>query len=230
MSHELRTPLNATLGYVDLLELGIRGPLTDTQRADLQRIRLANQHLLSLINDILNFARLEAGRLEYHPERLLLDSVVAELEPLVAPLLSAKGIAFEHDSCSTDTPGAPHGILADRERVRQVLLNLITNAVKFTETGGRVTITCVDDVVAPVVHIIVSDTGRGIPAADLARIFEPFVQIDRHATHASQQGVGLGLAISRELARGMNGDLTVTSEVGRGSAFTLTLPRATLET
>ena len=114
-------------------------------------------------------------------------------------------------------------IWADREKLRQVLLNLLTNSVKFTAAGGRVSIACEAD--ASAVRIVVADSGRGIPADQLTRIFEPFVQVDRHLTHESQQGVGLGLAISRDLVRGMGGSLTATSEVGRGSTFTATLPR-----
>jgi signal transduction histidine kinase len=224
MSHELRTPLNAIGGYTDLLTLGLRGPLTEAQRQDLERVRLANQHLMALVTDILNFARLDAGQLEYRLADVELGLIVADLEPLIGPQLVAKGITFDHDGCAPDTPDRPHRVRADPEKLRQVLLNLLTNAVKFTEPGGRVALACECD--AGVIRVRVADTGRGIPADQRERIFEPFVQVDRHRTPESQQGVGLGLAISRELARGMEGDLTVASEVGVGSTFTLTLPRA----
>jgi signal transduction histidine kinase len=225
MSHELRTPLNAIAGYAELLTLGLRGPLTELQRHDLERVRLANQHLMALVTDILNFARVDAGQLEYRLTDVELASIVADLEPLIGPQLVAKGIAFAHDGCAPDTPDRPHGVRADPERLRQILLNLMSNAVKFTDAGGRVALACETDAGAGVVRVRVSDTGRGIPADQLDRIFQPFVQVDRHRTHASQQGVGLGLAISRELARGMGGDLTAESRPGVGSTFTLTLPR-----
>jgi len=225
MSHELRTPLNAIGGYTELLTLGLRGPLTDHQRQDLERIRRANQHLMALVTDILNFARLDAGQLEYRLADVELATVVADVESLIGPQLVAKGVAFDHDGCAPDTPDQPHGVRADPEKLRQVLLNLMNNAVKFTERGGRVALACETDAAGGVVHVRVADTGRGIPADQLERIFEPFVQVDRHRTPESQQGVGLGLAISRELARGMGGDLTVESTPGVGSTFTLTLPR-----
>jgi signal transduction histidine kinase len=226
MSHELRTPLNAIGGYTDLLTLGLRGPLTDAQRQDLERVRLANQHLMSLVTDILNFARVDAGQIEFRPADVELASVVGELESLIGPQLTAKRIAFDHDACASDTPDRPHVVRADPEKLRQILLNLLSNAVKFTDAGGRVAIACEIDPGADVGRVRVRDTGRGIPPDQLERIFEPFVQVDRHRTLSSQQGVGLGLAISRELARGMGGDLTVESTPGQGSTFTLTLPCA----
>jgi PAS domain S-box-containing protein len=226
MSHELRTPLNAIGGYVDLLTLGLRGPLTEAQRQDLERIRLANQHLMSLVTDVLNFARLDAGQIEFRLADVELASVVAHLEPLMMPQLVAKGIRFDHDGCAPDTPDQPHRLRADPEKLRQILLNLLTNALKFTDAGGRVALACETDAEAGTIRVRVTDTGRGIPSHQLDRIFDPFVQVDRHRTHESQQGVGLGLAISRDLARGMGGNLTVESTLGVGSTFTLTLPRA----
>jgi PAS domain S-box-containing protein len=226
MSHELRTPLNAIGGYTELLTMGLRGPVSDPQRQDLERIRLANQHLMSLVTDILNFARLDAGQIEFRLADVEFASVIADLEPLVGRQFVAKGIAFDHDGCAPDTPEQPHLVRADPEKLRQILLNLLTNAVKFTDTGGRVALACTTDAEAGVIRVRVTDTGRGIPADQIDRIFEPFVQVDRHRTHESQQGVGLGLAISRDLARGMGGELAVESEVGVGSTFTLTLPRA----
>ncbi|MDB4886146.1 MAG: ATP-binding region ATPase domain protein [Gemmatimonadetes bacterium] len=226
MSHELRTPLNAIGGYVELLQMGLRGPLTGPQQEDLERIRRANQHLMSLISDVLNFARLEAGQVELHLADVELVDVVTDLEPLIGPQLAAKGLQFSHDGCASDTPDQPHAVRADPEKVRQVLLNLLTNAVKFTERGGSVSIACRTDADDGVVRILVSDTGRGVPEEQRNRIFEPFVQVDRHLTTASQQGVGLGLAISRDLARGMGGDLTLGERPGAGSTFVLTLPRA----
>jgi PAS domain S-box-containing protein len=219
MSHELRTPLNAIGGYVQLMELGLRGAVTEAQLADLARIKRSGQHLLSLINDILNYARLEAGHVDWHVEDVPLADVLAEVEPMLAPQFDAKGVAYEPDWRGVDVT-----VRADREKVRQVLLNVLTNAVKFTDAGGRVSLSCAADRTSACVRV--RDTGRGIPADQLGRVFDPFVQVDRHLTHASQQGVGLGLAISRDLARAMGGELSAESEVGAGSTFTLTLPVA----
>jgi signal transduction histidine kinase len=226
MSHELRTPLNAIGGYAELLQLGLRGPVTDAQHLDLERLRRANQHMSGLVEAVLSFARVEAGQVEYRIEGVPLGPLVADLEALVGPQLAAAGLAYDHDGCGPETPERPHTVRADAEKVRQVLLNLLTNAVKFTEPGGRVALACEHDAAGGVVRVRVSDTGRGIAADQHARVFEPFVQVDRQQRHASQQGVGLGLAISRNLARGMGGDLTVESTPGAGSTFTLTLPAA----
>jgi PAS domain S-box-containing protein len=218
MSHELRTPLNAIAGYVELLLLGVRGPISDEQAVDLQRIRRSQQHLLSLINDILNFSRLDAGHLAYRVERVSLASVMESVSLMIMPQAISRGISF------TPRPCPPSIIaLADPSKVEQVLLNLLTNAVKFTPPGGQVDLRCA--VQDGMVVAEVSDTGVGIPADRLRDIFEPFVQLDRSLENP-RDGVGLGLAISRDLARGMNGDLTVKSEVGVGSLFTLKLPRA----
>jgi PAS domain S-box-containing protein len=219
MSHELRTPLNAIGGYADLLDLGLHGPVTDAQREALGRIRRSGQHLLSLINDILNHARLEAGQVEFHIGAVDVAAECARLEELIAPQVRARGLAWR-----PHVPACGLAVLADAEKVRQVLLNLATNAIKFTEAPGSITL----DVVATPERVLVHvrDTGRGIPADRLQRIFEPFVQVDRHLTPQSQQGVGLGLAISRDLARRMGGDLWAESVQGMGSVFTLALPRA----
>ena len=226
MSHELRTPLNALLGYTELMDAGIRGPVTEAQRADLARMRRSAKVLMSLVTDVLNFARVEAGRVEFRLADVSVATVISQLEALVAPQMQAKHIAYEHLECD----GAVR-VRADAERLQQVLTNLLTNAIKFTAEGGRISVRCdvsaVDRAGVPgVAHIRVGDTGRGIPAEQLGRIFEPFVQVDRHLTHDSQQGVGLGLAISRDLARQMGGDLSAESAEGAGSTFTLSLPLA----
>ncbi|HEY0778174.1 MAG TPA: GAF domain-containing sensor histidine kinase [Gemmatirosa sp.] len=219
MSHELRTPLNAITGYVDLITMGIRGPTTPEQLADLARVRRSSQHLLALINDILNFARLEAGQVEVRREAVDLRATLADAEALVAPQVAARGL-----SLAVGAPATPVFVEGDAEKLRQILLNLLTNALKFTEPGGLIELTGEWERGGSV-RVYVRDTGRGIPPDQLERVFEPFVQIDRHLTHQAQQGVGLGLAISRELARAMGGDLTVESRVGEGSRFTLALPR-----
>jgi PAS domain S-box-containing protein len=226
VSHELRTPLHAIAGYTELLTMGLRGPLSEPQRHDLERIRQASEHLLGLVTDVLNFARVEAGHVEYNLVEVEFATLLAELAPLVMPLLEAKQLTFDRDGCADDTPDQPHRVYTDPEKLRQILLNLLSNAIKFTDVGGRVSISCHSSEDDPLTRVDVRDTGRGIPADQTERIFEPFVQVDRHRTPGSQQGVGLGLSISRDLARAMGGDLTVTSVVGEGSTFSLTLPRA----
>ena len=223
MSHELRTPLNAITGYVDLITLGIRGPTTPEQLSDLARVRRSSEHLLGLINDILNYARLEAGKVQIRRVPVDLGAALADAEALVAPQMAARGL-----SLAVGAPADAVFVLGDDEKLRQILLNLLTNALKFTEPGGVVGVSGEAALVAGerVIRVHVDDTGRGIAAEQLERVFEPFVQIDRHLTRQAQQGVGLGLAISRELARAMGGDLTAASRVGEGSRFTLTLPRA----
>jgi signal transduction histidine kinase len=215
MSHELRTPLNAIAGYVDLLELGIRGPVTDLQRRDLERIKRAQEHLLGLINDVLNFAKLEVGRVAFTIEQLPVDEVLNDLDALIAPLAAAKRIDYRRSRPE------PSVMLGDRDKVLQILVNLLSNAIKFTEPGGRVRVDAGRQDGRVVIRVM--DTGQGIPADRLRSIFEPFVQVSPDLTRQNQ-GAGLGLAIANELARGMRGKLTVQSEVGRGSAFTLWLP------
>jgi PAS domain S-box-containing protein len=219
MSHELRTPLNAIIGHIDLLELGVQGPLSDPQRTSLERIRRSSKYLLSLINDILNVARVESGVVEYEIETVNANELLVGLEDLVTPQFAAHGVTFIRVVCDPAVR-----IRSDADKTRQILLNLLTNAYRFTDAGGSVELACAshDDHVA----ITVKDTGRGIAPERLASIFEPFVQIDRHLSAESQQGVGLGLSISRELARRMGGDLTVVSTLGSGSTFTLILPAA----
>ncbi|CAA9319209.1 MAG: hypothetical protein AVDCRST_MAG68-2845 [uncultured Gemmatimonadetes bacterium] len=218
MSHELRTPLNAIGGYVDLIDMEIRGPVTVEQRADLARVRRAQQHLLTLINDILNFARLEAARIEYQIQAVPVGPLMRDLVALVEPQISARGLAFECPACDSELV-----VRGDAERVSQILLNLLANAVKFTAEGS---IRVDAEADARSVRIAVTDTGRGIPPDRLGSIFDPFVQLDRNLTPDGQQGVGLGLSISRELAAAMSGTLTATSEPGRGATFVLTLQRA----
>ena len=216
MSHELRTPLNAIAGYAELLQLGLHGPVSVAQQDALGRIQRSQRHLLSLINDLLTFAKIEAGHLEVRLSRLELAPFLAGVEPLVAPQLRAKGIAFA-------PPRGAAGVsaLADEERLRQILLNLLSNAVKYTAAGGSVAVECARDG-AGTVTITVRDTGMGIAPEHLELIFDPFVQPNRSLS-SGHEGAGLGLAISRELARGMGGDLTVASAPGRGSAFTVRL-------
>jgi signal transduction histidine kinase len=220
MSHELRTPLNAIGGYAELLALGVRGALNDAQTDDVERIRRSQRHLLGVINDILNFARLESGRLEFDLSTFALNDVVAEVTPMIEPQLTNKRLALE-----VSMPAGDVRVTADREKLRQVLLNLLSNAVKFTPSGGRITV--IGDAPADTNDVLVHvcDTGVGIPADKLETIFEPFVQV-RSDLSAVREGTGLGLAISRDLMRGMGGDLCAASEPGRGSTFTVRLRRA----
>ena len=219
MSHELRTPLNAIGGYAQLMELGLHGPVTPEQVAALDRIQRGQQHLLGLINAVLNYAKLEAGQVQYAKADVPLGAALSEVAALIAPQVHAKGLALTVAPCEPDLRAC-----ADPEKVRQVLLNLLSNAVKFTRGGGTVT---VGGGCAPGGRVVltVADTGRGIAADQLERVFAPFVQVDQRLTRP-HEGTGLGLAISRDLARGMDGDLTAESAPGVGSTFTLTLPRA----
>ena len=218
MSHELRTPLNAVTGYADLLAMGIRGPVTEAQSEDLGRIKRSGQHLLTVINDILNFAKLEAGRVEFKIADVKVGEAVSEMEALIAPQVQAKGLTLDYESCDAALVAR-----ADRDKFQQILINLLTNAIKFTESGGSLRVTC--DEAADEVRVRVRDTGIGIPDDKLSSIFDPFVQVNRQL-HSPSEGIGLGLAISRDLARGMGGDLSGASTLGDGSTFTLTLPRA----
>ena len=218
MSHELRTPLNAISGYVELLELGIRGPVTESQREDLRRIKRSQQHLLGLINDVLNYARLDAGHVHYDIAPVRLADALAMVEGMIAPQLQSKRLEFDFQP-----PPADVCVLADRDKLQQIVLNLIGNAIKFTASGGRIALTSAQR--GDRVLISVRDTGIGIPADKLERIFEPFVQVERRL-QTSQEGVGLGLSISRDLARGMGGELGVRSELGEGSEFVVELPGA----
>ena len=220
MSHELRTPLNAIAGYAELLEMGIHGPVTDAQRDALSRIARSQAHLLTLINDVLNFARIDSGQLQYAVQDVRMNETLGGLEPLVAPQVAARRLTFTYDACDPTIVAA-----ADGDKVRQVVLNLLSNAVKYTPDGGTVRLGC--DADATTVRVLVTDTGPGIDAEQLPVIFEPFVQGHR-ALNRPNEGVGLGLAISRDLARGMGGDVTVATEIGVGSTFTLALPRVVL--
>jgi signal transduction histidine kinase len=217
MSHELRTPLNAIAGYVQLLEMGIRGPLNDEQQADLNRIKRSQEYLLALIEQVLVFTQLEARAIEVHLEDVRLEDVMRDAETMVRPQISAKGIEFSYLAHDPELT-----VRADRDKTQQILLNLITNGAKYTNPGGRLTVSAESR--NGTALISVTDTGPGIPDKMLSHIFEPFVQLDRRLNQP-REGVGLGLTISRDLARAMGGDLTVDSKMGVGSTFTLALPR-----
>jgi PAS domain S-box-containing protein len=215
MSHELRTPLNAIGGYSELLLLGLGGEIPEQQRQYLQRIRGSQQHLLAIINDLLNFSRIESGQLTYDIGPASLCEVIDAVAPMIAPQAKGKQLDIRHPA------GADAVALADRAKVEQILLNLLSNAVKFTASGGRIELEC--ERVGDRVALRVTDTGVGISAGELVSIFEPFVQVGRTLT-SPHEGTGLGLAISRDLARAMHGELLVESTPGEGSRFTLWLP------
>ena len=229
MSHELRTPLNAVLGYSELMELGISGPVTDTMREQIGRIRMSATHLLGLVNDILDLAKVEAGRLQVSTGPCSAAGTLAAAIALIQPQAAARGLEL------TVLPAGDEDVVyrGDDERVRQILVNLLSNAVKFTGPGGKITVQ-VQRSKSPdadtrlqasrsYVSFRVSDTGAGIPPDKLLSIFDPFVQAESGHSR-SREGSGLGLTISRRLARLMGGDLTVKSEVGKGSTFSLWLP------
>jgi PAS domain S-box-containing protein len=218
MSHELRTPLNAISGYAQLMQLGLSGPLTPEQSQQLERIQRSQQHLLGIINDILNFSRIEAGELTYDLTKIVIRDAVDVVYGMILPQTQQKNLELRVDDC-------PPSIVAsgDRAKVEQILLNLLSNAVKFTAAGGTIDISCETD--RDVVRIRVKDTGLGISKDYHETIFAPFAQVGRSLA-SPKEGAGLGLSISRDLARGMGGNLTLKSVEGEGATFTLELPRA----
>jgi len=217
MSHELRTPLNAIGGYADLLLAGVGGELTTQQRQYVERLHAGQRHLLGVINDILNFSRIEAGQLEYDIEPVHLQESIDAVLPLIEPQARARRIELMNGNPTDIT------VLADGPKVEQILINLLSNAVKFTEPGGSISLHSGRD--GERGYVSVRDTGVGIPAEKLGAVFQPFVQVGRNLT-SPHEGTGLGLAISSDLARGMGGELTVESTVGEGSEFTLKIPLA----
>jgi PAS domain S-box-containing protein len=218
MSHELRTPLNAIGGYAELIEMGVAGTVSEQQHEYLTRIRNGQRHLLGIINDLLNFSRIESGQMTYEVEDVDAHALVDSVVDLVSSQATLKRIEIVHGPC----PPSVH-MRADRLKTEQIILNILSNAVKFTPEGGRVTTTC--GVTGGQSWISVSDTGPGIPVEKRAEIFEPFVQLGRTLS-SLREGTGLGLAISRDLARAMNGDVAVDAAPGGGAVFTLTLPGA----
>ncbi len=214
MSHELRTPLNSIIGFNGILLMGLPGDLNDTQTRQLQYVQQAAQHLLSLINDILDLARIESGNAKLYLKNIkladLLDKVIRSLEPQAGVKHLYLHVQFQ----------GPDDVLADERSLKQILTNLISNAIKYTETGGVTVQTRCDH---GSVEVIVTDTGAGIGRPDLSRIFDEYIQLD---AERKQEGTGLGLMLSQKLAHLMNGNITVQSEIGKGSTFTLTIPQA----
>ena len=218
MSHELRTPLNAIGGYAELIEMGVAGPVSEQQHEYLTRIRNGQRHLLAIINDLLNFSRIESGQVNYELEEVDLHQLVDSVVDLVMSQATLKKITMNHGPCDE------HALArSDRLKTEQIVLNILSNAVKFTPDGGTVTTSCGCE--EQRVWIRVEDSGPGIPLDKREEIFEPFVQLGRSLS-SIHEGTGLGLAISRDLARAMSGDITVDGVPGRCAIFTLYLPRA----
>jgi signal transduction histidine kinase len=216
MSHELRTPLNAIAGYAELLELGMRGPITDQQREAIRRIRKSQSHLLGIVNDILTLAKTETGRIPVNLENIPVAAAIESARFLVQPLMEENALTFSAEECDPAL-----SVVADQDRMQQVLVNVLSNAAKFSRRGGAVTVRC--EVRDHLVAILVIDSGRGIDPSMHEAIFEPFVQLSTGLTRTAD-GSGLGLPISRELARLMGGDVTVESARDKGATFTLLLP------
>jgi signal transduction histidine kinase len=216
LSHEFRTPLHAVSGYLEILQQNIHGALTKEQRRDLDRIHQAQEHLMALVNTILDFAKLEAGPIELSMAEIPIEETLLGAEALVFPQFAKKKVAYTHRSGDTSLT-----VFADREKIQQILVNLLANAMKFTPAGGSVELDWrVED---DSLLIRVRDTGPGIPPDKIEQIFEPFVQLHARGS-LPPGGTGLGLPISRDLARAMGGDISATSTFGVGSAFTVTLP------
>jgi signal transduction histidine kinase len=218
MSHELRTPLNAIGGYVELLEMDLYGPVTADQRQTLGRVKRAKDHLLGLINNLLDYARLEAGQEEFRLASVNVESLLDSVSELIAPLMHAGQLTFRRERGDAGVY-----IVTDCEKVQQVLLNLLSNAAKFTEPGGTVTLGW--EYAPRDVLITVHDTGIGIAPEELDRIFDPFVQVESPLTRG-RSGTGLGLAIVRDISRALGGEVTASSRAGEGSTFVLRLPHA----
>jgi len=218
LSHEFRTPLQAVFGYTELLDADIQGALNESQRLYVHRIKQSQQHLLGLINTILEFAKLESGQLiDVELRHSPMHEILQFMESVVAPQLEARELAYAYRSGDESIAA-----YADATKVQQIILNLLSNAIKFTKPGGSITLECVREPDMVVLHV--HDTGCGIPPDQLEAVFEPFVQVKMGGAVSS--GTGLGLSISRRLAQAMGGSLTAVSELGKGSTFTLRLQSA----
>lgn len=215
MSHELRTPMNAIMGFTDLLDAEISGPLNDAQREQLSRVRSSARHLLGLIDQVLSLARIEAGREDVRMEAADLLSLATDVVTMMEPLAERRGLPL-----SVDLPSVPCLLVTDEGKLRQILLNLLSNAIKFTNEGH---VELKLEAVNGNMLFHVRDTGPGISVADIERVFGPFEQVDQSITRRAE-GTGLGLSVSRQLARLLGGDVTAHSVPGEGSTFTLTLP------
>jgi len=217
MSHEFRTPLNAMLGYTSMLLQGVAGPVEPPVKRQLGRIESNGRHLLTIINEILDISRIEAGRMPLQMATVKVPDLVSEVKAELEPIIMQRKLTV-----TIDVPRDLQPITSDRQKVKQILLNLLSNSLKFTHHGG-VTITARRNVKDKTLTLAVTDTGIGIANADQDRIFEDFRQLDNSPTRA-YGGTGLGLSICRRLAQMLDGRISVQSQVGKGSTFTLTLP------
>jgi signal transduction histidine kinase len=215
MSHELRTPLAAIMGYGELLSDGITGPVNPEQRRQLDRIRASANHLLSIIDEILTLARMEAGKERVQLQEVGIHELLESVASMAEPLAAAKGLSFSLGNTPADLR-----LKTDPMKLRQVLLNLISNAVKYTDTGS---VTLESDATDGTVHFFVKDTGVGVGGEHLEKIFEPFWQVEQTTTRRSG-GTGLGLAVTRQFVDLLGGRISVDSELGKGSAFQVSLP------
>jgi signal transduction histidine kinase len=218
MSHELRTPLNAIGGFVQLLKSGARGDVPESMRNDLDRIERNQQHMSGLIDEVLEFARLDAGRIRFEIGRVPVSRLLLDLHDYVPQDEKARG-----RTVAVKRPDADLAVRADEDKTRTILLNLVTNALKHTPPNSCIEVG-VTSIIGDWVNISVADTGAGIPLERLLHVFEPFYQAG-NSLNRPVEGLGLGLTIARELARGMGGELSVTSTVGKGTTFTLSLRR-----
>ena len=219
MSHELRTPMNAILGFAQLLNMSRKEPLTSIQKERVKQITKGGQHLLDLINEILDISRIEAGRLQISPEPVPLRESIQEVLDLSAPLAANRNVQLQ---TSLEMGINPY-VMADRQRLKQVLLNLLSNAVKYNYDGGYILVSC-EQTQADSWRISVTDTGSGIPQENLGRLFIPFERLS--ADQSNVEGTGLGLALAKRLVELMQGRIGVESVVGQGSTFWVELPSA----
>ena len=217
MSHEFRTPLNAMLGYTSMLLQGVGGPLDPPVKRQLGRVESNGRHLLTIINEILDISRIEAGRMPLQVSTFKVADLVGEVRSELEPIILRSKLTLHIDLAKDLRP-----VSSDRQKVKQILLNLLSNALKFTH-DGRVTISARRNAADRTLALSVIDTGIGIPLSDQEKIFEDFRQLDNSPTRA-YGGTGLGLSICRRLAQMLNGRIAVESHVGKGSVFTLTLP------
>lgn len=219
VSHDLRTPLHTISGYVEMLALGVQGPVNGDQSQSLERIKKTEKFLSDVVSDLLYYARLDAGNEQLRVSPVSLERALSSAFALVEPLMREKQITYTCESVGDSVL-----VNVDEGRLEQILVNLLGNAAKFTGKNGSVSIGATVDGDRALIRI--SDSGKGIPAESLDAIFDPFVQVEQNPTSGSRAGVGLGLAISRALAQRMGGDIKATSQLGRGSVFSVALPLA----
>jgi signal transduction histidine kinase len=222
MSHELRTPLNGIIGFSEFLVDGKPGPINEKQKEYLEDILSSGQHLLQLINDVLDLSKVEAGKMQFDPEKFSLTKTLRDVCAVTNPIAQKKGICLE-------VRVAPElgDVTLDQQKFKQILYNLLSNAIKFTDGGGKVTID-VAILDARRFKLVVQDTGIGMKTEDLRRLFKEFEQLDPGATRR-YEGTGLGLALTQKILELQGGTIDVESEVGKGSRFTVLLPLSVTE-